>query len=98
MNTKQIEIENVGSVYSGKVGCCMCGCAGIYWVASKYRHEETKHRGYGFDDGQISDRNVARIVNIINKNISIADDFGSGISVDIGNRIYAACFISRYKN
>ena len=94
MITNPIKLENVGKVYSGKAGRCACGCSGTYWVASKHREWADKNRGYPYDDSDISDKQVRRVVNLINQNIDAAESFGKdGIMADIGNRTYAVYFV-----
>jgi len=61
---KNIDLSKVFKVYSGKPGC-MCGCRGNYRVASAHQEFSNKERGYDYDEKEISDRSVKRIVNLL---------------------------------
>lgn len=61
----EIKLENVMSVYSGKVGRCACGCSGNHRYASKYRVEAGIHRGYAVSDDEINDAQVKKIFDLI---------------------------------
>ena len=65
-----IDKANVLSVYSGKPGCC-CGCQGKYSYREdlEMRAVARKYRGYEITDDEVSERNVTRIVNILNRNL-----------------------------
>lgn len=60
-----IDRDQVASVYSGKYGCA-CGCNGKHTYASRWRHWSSKFRGYPVGDDEVSDRTVARVVNLVN--------------------------------
>lgn len=61
----QIELGNVKSVYSGRVGC-MCGCNGSYRYSSTSSYAEK----YGTDDESVSDRSVKIQVGKMNKRLA----------------------------
>lgn len=63
---------DVLTAYSGKPGC-MCGCNGSYRVTSANRELATKDRGYGYDDEDVSDRAVARILRKVQKGAEPGD-------------------------
>ena len=58
-----LTLDNVASVYSGKVGRCCCGCSGKHTYASALRDEASKSRGYEVRDEEINDRTVKMIFN-----------------------------------
>lgn len=62
-----LTLDNVASVYSGKVGRCCCGCSGKHTYASALRDEAGKSRGYEVRDEEINDRTVKMIFNKIMK-------------------------------
>ena len=64
----KIDIEKVVSVYSGKRGKCMCGCAGKHTYAKKYQDYGTKDRGYSVGDEDCNDRTVKLIVGKVMRN------------------------------
>jgi len=61
----EIKLENVMSVYSGKVGRCACGCSGNHRYASKYRKEASIDRGYEVRDDEVNDIQVRKIFDMI---------------------------------
>lgn len=87
----RVDIARVMKVYSGRKGKCMCGCAGRYRCASALRAEAQASRGYAFDDNEVSDQAVARVVKILNEDprTVIEPDHAW---VDQGNMSYVAYF------
>jgi hypothetical protein len=89
----KIEIGSVGHVYAGKAGKCCCGCAGKHSYASDYIAEGSKQRGYAVDPEDVNDREIARVVGLINKNADKELDGDPGYAaVEIGKRLYVAYF------
>jgi len=65
----QITVDQVVSVYSGKANKCACGCSGTYRYASAYRDQGIQLRGYAIDADEVNDRQVAKVVGLLNANI-----------------------------
>jgi len=57
-----LDLHKVYKVYSGKANYCACGCSGYYRVASQHLDYASAERGYAYDDRDISDVSVRRIV------------------------------------
>lgn len=86
-----VAIETVQSVYSGKAGRCCCGCSGKHYYASAHVEEAGKNRGYQIQADEISDRMVARVVNLLNANAEgLLDKDSEMVSVTINGRLYIA--------
>jgi hypothetical protein len=60
-----LRLEDVMSVYSGRDGACACGCSGKHRYASKYRDIATANRGYEVTDEEVNDRQVERILKLV---------------------------------
>lgn len=60
---KPIKLDKVIQVYSGKSGECYCGCSGTYWYSNAANN----------DPEFVSLTKVKRIVNKLNKNISVVE-------------------------
>jgi acetolactate synthase regulatory subunit len=67
-----IDVNAVLKSYTGKIGC-MCGCRGVYRVASKHLEAANAARGYDYDPEDVSDRSVKMAVNKLNKLIDWND-------------------------
>ena len=72
----------VSSVYSGKPGCC-CGCKGNHRYNSQHVVSASKNRGYAVTGSDINDRQVAKVLAVIQANVEKAAenylaDFSSG--------------------
>jgi len=89
-----IKKDIVVRVYSGKSGCCMCGCKGKYYYPSNLdKTAAAKARGYEIDDDEINDGQVTRVLNIVNKNLdSVEVDIGDYASVNVDGRDYFLFF------
>jgi hypothetical protein len=91
-----IDKSKVKSVYSGKNGECCCGCSGTHSYASIHREAAGKNRGYAVRDEEVNDRQVARVVNKIEKLAAAGvhiDSFGDiCVSAVEGKRRYIAYF------
>lgn len=91
MNTP-IDASKVTQVYSGKPGC-MCGCRGKHYYPNRNVDAAGKARGYALDAEDISDKQVTRITNLLNKNPAAkVGEGGEWAEVTIGQRIYVAYF------
>jgi hypothetical protein len=84
----KIQVQDIASVYSGKPGC-MCGCRGKYYCASALGSQRDKVRGYGITSEKVSDRQVKRIIDLMNGNPS-TEDKGNHYFLDLGTRWYVA--------
>jgi hypothetical protein len=90
-----IDIANVVGAYSGKAHMCCCGCSGKHYYPEAQKNNGRSLRGYEILADEISDYNVKRIVNIINKNpdkvqhSAYDDEFLAAV---IGRRQYIAYF------
>jgi hypothetical protein len=78
--------DQIVSVYSGRAGKCCCGCSGKYWYSS--RHSQTA----ATRNTPVSDRQVARVLGIIQRHASDAHLLRNCVSLQIGNRLYNAYF------
>jgi hypothetical protein len=81
---QNINIDNVRSVYSGKVGRCCCGCSGTHSYSSKYANEYSKKMGY---EVTVNDRMITKVVNII-KNSTEVEHGENYLATTIGKRLY----------
>jgi hypothetical protein len=93
--TTPIKISDVASVYSGKAGACCCGCKGNHRYASKHREFAAKYRGYPISDDEVNDRQVAKVVGILNASddAALLDNDDNMVAVEIGNRMYVAYLV-----
>ncbi len=81
----------VQSVYSGAAGKCCCGCKGTHSVAPAHRAAAEASRGYAYDDSQVSDAAVNRVVGKILSAPAESLEFGDGyVAAVIGSRQYVA--------
>lgn len=62
-----LTIDNVSSVYSGKINRCACGCAGKHTYSTAHKTWASKDRGYNVDDEEVNDRTVKTIFNKVMK-------------------------------
>jgi hypothetical protein len=65
-----VTLDQVMSVYSGKVGRCYCGCSGNHRYASKHREAASKDRGYPVFMDEVNDRQVKKIFKIVKENFA----------------------------
>jgi len=83
----------VQSVYSGAAGKCCCGCKGAHYVAPAHRTAAEKERGYAYDDSQVSDAAINRVVGKILSAPVESLEFGDGyVAAVIGSRQFIAYF------
>lgn len=84
----------VRSVYSGKAGKCMCGCAGKHSYNPAHQAEGSKARGYAVGEEELSAAQVTRVLRVIQSEAAQGraefDIGGEWISARIGNRDYTA--------
>ena len=83
-----LDISKIAKVYSGKLGTCMCGCAGKYsYTASG---AITDSPGYDVSNS-VNERSVRMIANKVigNANAVNEDNF---VYVEDGNRIRVVYF------
>lgn len=78
------------SVYSGKPGKCCCGCAGNHRYASATRAEAAEHRGYAISDDEVNDRQVAKVLGLLQANPILVEAEGSHFAAEIDGRLYVA--------
>lgn len=89
-----VDISKVKKVYSGKSHTCYCGCAGKYYYPNHDLEAAGKARGYEIRPEEISDTQVKRIVNKINKNLDQCTNYDDHlVVVQIGNHDYTAYFV-----
>lgn len=95
---RQIKIEDVAKVYSGKPGC-MCGCNGKYSVMPQHCELASKWRGYKITDDEVSERSVKTIVNKMNKQADKLewDKEGLYVALETETRTYAVYFAEGMK-
>jgi hypothetical protein len=88
---KEVQVDDVMSVYSGRDGCCCCGCAGNHRYASKHVKVAGKYRGYKVRPEEVSDRSVKLTLNKLKKNadkVNHSVGYGSDFySLVTGNRL-----------
>lgn len=94
-STKAIDIQDitpdmVRSVYSGKYGKCFCGCSGTHYYNPKHKVEASQNRGYDVDDDEINIKIVIHVLRIIQSMPDLAKLEDGILSLDIGNKAYAA--------
>lgn len=90
-------LDNVQSVYCGRVNTCCCGCAGKHSYPSSFAGQGKAILGYDFDDSDLSDRAVKTVFNKVfggkygpAKRNSVIDD--SIYYVDTKTRTYIVYF------
>ena len=83
----------VTRVYSGRADRCMCGCSGTYRVASACRAWCEEAHGRLFDDNEVNDTQVTRVVNrILKADPDVLHHGDHHVSFADGNRVYVAYF------
>lgn len=92
-NIMSIQLENVMSVYSGRVGSCCCGCSGKHTYAKAHQKAASKSRGYAVTDDEVNDKTVKLVVGKMNKEEKLDDDADDVKSVTVGNRLYVAYLV-----
>jgi len=92
-----LTVDKVRSVYSGKVGECCCGCAGLHTYSSAHVAEAAKARGYPVNENEVSDTVVLRILRKLQREYAHVPPSSrflrpTFVSVDVGRRHYIAYF------
>jgi hypothetical protein len=64
-----IALENVVAAYNGHPTACRCGCSGKYFYTKGNQIEAGKRRGYDVGDDEVNDKQVARMLKVINEAI-----------------------------
>lgn len=90
---KDIDLDRVASVYSGKPGKCCCGCSGKHTYASKHREWSSETRGYLVADFEVNDKTVAKIVAKLNANKPWDINCQHMVIKTIDDRLYVAYLI-----
>ena len=85
---KDLSIENVHSVYSGKDGKCCCGCAGKHSRNTRFPRPEPKEAYRN----NFNDKMVRKVIKIVQDNAGIAEHGDNHWSVVLGERLYIAYF------
>lgn len=93
-------LDRVYKVYAGAANRCMCGCTGKFTVASRLKEYADGDRGYAYDDSDVNDRTVLRVVNKIlrspNATINVKNHVHRDVEsmyVTIGKRFYMAWLV-----
>jgi hypothetical protein len=58
---QSLTVADIENAYSGKPGCA-CGCNGKYYCTVASKDEVTASHGYAYDDDQVNDKQVLRIL------------------------------------
>jgi hypothetical protein len=90
MDIQTLTPADVLSVYSGKNGRCCCGCSGKHSYNSASIAEATEHRGYAVTSDEVNDRQITRVLRLIQAEGDKVEDGGNYISVEVGARLYVA--------
>lgn len=89
---RMLTVADVQSVYSGRANTCCCGCAGNHrYPSGPMRLEAGTARGYEVTDDEVSDREVKRVLGLVQKNWDDSDPEycpDSHCSVVVGKRVY----------
>jgi len=88
-----IDIQKVMEVYSGKPDKCRCGCSGTYRAARQHRQVASENRGYPYNDDEVNDKQVRRVVKILNENIEDVEVNSEFADVEVDGRVYTAYFL-----
>jgi hypothetical protein len=86
-----LDLSRVFKVYNGKANRCCCGCSGKYHVASALREVADQDRGYPYDDKDVNDETVRKIVGKI-LSASKPKDEGDHVHATVGGRLYVAFY------
>ena len=86
-----LDLSKVYKVYNGQAGRCACGCSGKYHVASAHRQFADQDRGYPYNDSDVNDVTVRKVVGkILSANNPI--DEGGHVYAIVGKRMYVAFY------
>ena len=79
-----LEAGGVMKAYRGRPGC-MCGCLGEYFVTEASREDAGEETGHPYEDNQVDDGKVRRILQKIQREIRAGNP-----AVDIEDGLYYA--------
>ena len=89
-NKIKINIDDIISVYSGKVNKCCCGCSGKHTYKKSTQDIASKDRGYTVRDEECNDKTVKLIINKMNKDPNTFLELYSHFSLETKRRLYIA--------
>lgn len=91
LNLLSLTPADVASVYSGRDGKCCCGCSGNHRYSSARATVESTRRGYEITPDEVNDRQVAKVLRIVQENAERAefsDEYRTFYSLVLGERLY----------
>ena len=92
-NVGALKFENIISVYSGRADkSCWCGCSGIHRTSKLNREVASKDRGYGYDDEDVNDGLVRKVLGLLQGAMGRLDWDDTCVSAVLGKRVYAIYF------
>ncbi len=87
-------VEQVMSVYSGKLNKCACGCAGKHSYASAHQAAGSKNRGYEVADNEVNDKQVRKGLKFLKTNVASAHVLSDDcFTVDTETRTYVVYLV-----
>jgi len=86
-----LDLSRVFKVYNGRANRCCCGCSGKYSVASAHKEFASKDRGYDYNDSDVNDETVRKIVGKI-LSANNPKDEGDHVHATVGKRLYVAYY------
>ena len=86
-----LDLSKVFKVYNGRVNSCCCGCSGKYTVAGAHKAFADKDRGYPYDDSDVNDETVRKIVGKI-LSANNPKDEGGHVYAIVGKRLLIAYY------
>lgn len=87
--------SSIMSVYSGEAGACLCGCSGNHRYASKHVRVASKNRGYDIEKHEVNDRQVKKVIAILEAHPAELEITDSLISADVDGKTYVAYLLPR---
>ena len=86
-----LDLSRVFKVYNGRANRCCCGCSGKYTVAGAHKAYADQDSGYPYDDSDVNDEIVRKIVGKI---LSAAEpvDEGGQVYATVGKRLLIAYY------
>jgi hypothetical protein len=86
-----LDLSRVFKVYNGKPNRCCCGCSGKYSVASVHKEFASQDRGYPYNDNDVNDETVRKIVGKILASANPKDE-GDHVHATVGKRLLVAYY------
>jgi len=86
-----LDLSRVFKVYNGRANSCCCGCSGKYFVAAAHKEFADKDRGYAYNDSDVNDVTVRKIVGKI-LSASNPIDEGGHVYAMVGQRMLIAYY------